>query len=183
MGFNWALISAIYLLCILATSAISLIVTVLVLRIYHHNPGVPVPDWLVVTVETLAVVSCQFAKRDKFKTAVCPETNFLPDQMTSNWGENDKNDTNDNDLERVDGNEELSRIVNIILKGLTSQAEILKNILTELKKGHEHINREETHEKAWVLAAAILDRFFALLSFVVVVIVNISILYIAPLHA
>ena len=156
---------------------------------YHHNPGIPVPDRLIVTVETLAVVSCQFTKRDKFRIVVRPATNedFLAEQMTSTWGDNDKNDNNDNDnkIERVhiNGNEELSRVVNVIVEGLASQTKILKNILTELKKGHENVNREETHEKTWVLAAAILDRFFAILSFVVVVVVNISILYIAPLRA
>ena len=156
---------------------------------YHRNPVVPVPDWLIVAVETLAVVSCQFAKRDKFKMAVRPGTNedFMAEQMTSTWDDNDKNDNNDNDNKiesvHINGNEELSRVVNVIVRGLSSQTEILKSILMELKKGRENFNREETHEKTWVLAAAILDRFFAILSFVVVVVVNISILYIAPLRA
>ena len=66
---------------------------------YHQNPGFPVPDWLIVTVETLAVVSCQFGKRDKFKMVVRHGTNedFLAEQMTSTWGDNDKNGNNDND--------------------------------------------------------------------------------------
>ena len=156
---------------------------------YHHNPALPVPDWLIVAVETLAVVSCQFTKRAKFKTAVHPENNadFPAEQMTSNWDENDKNDNNDNDhkIEPVHttGNAEESGVVNAIVEGLASQTQILKNILKELKKGSQNSHMEETHEKAWVLAAAILDRFFALLSFVVVVVVNVSILYIAPLRA
>ena len=64
-----------------------------------------------------------------------------------------------------------------MIKCMNSQTEILNNILAEMKKVD---GKEETSEKVWALAATIVDRFFALLFFIVVLLVNL-VLYVFQL--
>ena len=51
--------TGVYLICILATSMLSLMVTIVGLRLHHHQPNDPVPHWLKSLLRMMAAVTCQ----------------------------------------------------------------------------------------------------------------------------
>ena len=56
----------IYLICTLATSMLSLMVSILTLRLFHHDGREPIPNWLRTTIRFMATVTCQGREKKLF---------------------------------------------------------------------------------------------------------------------
>ena len=173
-------VSGIYLICILAVSMLSLLITVFVLQMYHHQPEVPPPDWLAVVVKAVANLSCQFGKLNQFRVTVKPRPVMYEDQERSAKNHQDKRGSpikeKDSLLEEIKEQQN-----DALVQAIVSQTIILNNILPELKTKSQ--NDKENYEEAWALAAAIIDRFCAIFLATIVAVVNFVMLYVIPLFA
>ena len=68
-----------------------------------------------------------------------------------------------------------------LVQAIVSQTKILSNILSELRTKRQM--DKENYEEAWVLAAAIIDRFCSIFLATIVAVVNFVMLYVIPLFA
>ena len=159
---------------------LSLLITVFVLQMYHHQPEVLPPAWLIVVVKAVATLSCQFGKLNKFRIAVKPRPEMHKDQERSD------NNHQENRISPIKAKDSLPEETkesqsDALVHAIVSQTKILNNILSELKtKGQKD---RENYQEAWVLAASIVDRFCAIFLATIVAVVNFVMLYVIPLFA
>ena len=159
---------------------LSLLITVFVLQMFHHPPEVPPPDWLITVVKAVANLSCQFGKLNQFRVAVKPRPVMYEDQERSAKNHQEKRvlpiKQKDSLLEEVKEPQS-----DALVHAIVSQTKILSNILSELNAKRQ--KDLENYEEAWVLAAAIIDRFCAIFLATIVAVVNFVMLYVIPLFA
>ena len=147
---------------------------------YHHPPEVPPPDWLIVVVKAVANLSCQFGKLNQFRVAVKPRPVMYEDHERSAKNQQGKRVSPIKEKDSV--LEEIKEPQNdALVQAKVSQTKILSNILSELRTKRQM--DKENYEEAWVLAAAIIDRFCSIFLATIVAVVNLVMLYVIPLFA
>ena len=109
---------------------LSLLITVFVLQMYHHQPEVLPPDWLIVVVKAVATLSCQFGKLNKFRIAVKPRPVLCEEKSDKNHQENRVSPIKGKDSLPEETKEPQS---DALVRAIVSQTKILNNILSELK--------------------------------------------------
>ena len=154
--------TGVYLICILATSMLSLMVTIVGLRLHHHSPSDPVPHWLKVTVRMMAAVTCQSTSLASLN---CKLAKMDSQEHQGNEEKQNKNNRSQNKKMVSD----VMKNGNLDQKAEDHQPEVDTNT--------------ETGSGPWELAAVIFDRFFALLFLCVIIAFNIVLIGIMPLFA
>ena len=177
--------SGVYLICVLATSMITLALTVVVLRLHHGNPNERVPAWIQNLVVCMATVTFQRSNLRHFKTAIASDKNDVKYSVITNKGSANgvvaPARTNDIEKEtnKIDfGKEPISVMVAILdemKKYRTETVTLLQSMLLEMRKG-----KDETTSVAWATAAIVFDRFCAVIFLFVILIINIVMLVVMP---
>ena len=171
----------------LATSCMSLVITVCVLQMYHTDPQTVVPHWIRVMVECMGAATLQKKSLQKFRLAMPsvgkPEKNgpigngyqyAVNETSIFNVGvkelvENEKSKNNVNEFD------------NSVVSILKEQNKILKDILASNKQ--KSSNAEDVVSDnliAWRVASEIIDNFFVVLFFIIIIVVNILMLVVMP---
>ena len=150
----------VYLICILATSMLSLIVTILNLRLFHHDASEPVPDWLKGIIRFMATITCQTQELRNFHYGVSSQAK--PEVDIKKTAE-----VNDKPVQSVQN-------------GLAAKPEVSNGNCCDVVAAERiHLPRRSP----WESSARIFDRFFAVLFLLVVLVVNIVMIGIIPLYA
>ena len=134
----------IYLICILATSMLSLMVTILTLRLFHHDVREPVPTWLQTIIRFMPTVTCQGREKRLFNKSVSRRvTSEVKPEMVPEVSPEVKE-------KPVLHEEKFAELKRGIVNG-------------DIIKGEEAKLLESS---PWETSARIFDRFFAVLFFV-----------------
>ena len=143
----------------------SLVATVWVLQMYHADPQVPIPDWIIMLVKCMGATTCQKTKVQKFRMALESGNN-----MTS---KNKPVIPQNGHIDHVDGINRTS--FESTDTKVNENNLILSEILQELRKLNSSNTGSEfkVNIMAWRIASDIVDYFFAILFLVIIIIINI----------
>ena len=200
-------ISGIYLTLIMAMTAMSILICVMVLNLHHRDPNAPLPKWLrQMTFDVMAplvFMTSQTKDRDTALYQLCELKKEFPGLASASAsitpGSANGNGNNDSgvemtadtqscieDLERTQRAQRRLSIRQRLSEQSTEESccrvwtEVLKHVRVITAKLHE--NEEQDILKAeWKIAAKILDRFFLGLFVLLVIVSSIVMLYIFPL--
>ena len=143
----------------MATSMLSLMVTILTLRLFHHDVRDPFPDWLRTTIRFMATITCQGREKKLLDRNVSRRTvQEVKPEVVPEVAPKVK--------EKVDGKK-----------------------FAETKHGVANGNigkdqdRKLSGSSPWETSARIFDRFFAILFLLVILVVNVIMIGIIPLFA
>ncbi len=137
--------SAIYLLLVMAMSMMSLLGTVAVLALHHHNPADPIPPWL-------AKLLRLYPKKIQSSTTALQQNNRALTQVVP------FSLPMDNTKEKVD-----------IASVPTS---LWEQMLEEMKKMNSSGKTENVHHNMWQKAASKLDRYMLYIFGAILVLTN-----------
>ena len=176
------IIAGVYLICVLGTSMLTLVFTVIVLRLHHGNPIERVPPWIHSLVVCMATVTWQRTNLRLFKTTTASQTNYdvTENKGVSNGSVNpvkpDELEKEKNDLDLgTESSAMLSAMLDEMRRYRTETGTVLRSMLQEMRRG-----RNETAGVAWTTAAVIVDRFCAVIFLFVIIIINVIMLVIMP---
>ncbi len=145
----------------MAITAYTVITTICVLYIFHHNADIPVPGWLqVIMFNCLGRVFCIGGKTHRHgKTRSYSKSNICP-KLSFNKGIN---------ITDIENNS--SKTFESIVTFPPEIMELTKKMLQKREEDERH----EKNKEDWQKVAIILDRFFLLLSVFGIAILSITI--------
>ena len=172
---------------IMVMTAISIVISVIVLDLHHHEPTTPVPRWL-------RKFAYGFAAK-----ILCMKTNYTPEKShslysvthASSWKRNEHGETleengireDDRLMHGVNGPmrnlyEDFEFLVSSRKKSLVFE-EILQHLRDITGKIKSNVKRENIREE-WQTVAKIIDRFLLLIFLIAIVSLTVSILLLYP---
>ena len=165
------------MILVLGTSMLTLLLTVFVLRLYHGKTNGRVPTWLHSLVKCMATATCQRASFRKLERAIAGDWKSLKyDVITNRDADNRKgimtkkeeieNHKNKLGFEN-DTNSVMHSMLNEMKKNRVETVSLLQSMLMEMRK-----DGGET-SVAWATVATIVDRFFAVVFLLVIIVLNI----------
>ncbi len=172
------------MICVLATSCMSLVITVCVLQMYHADPKTPVPNWITVMVQCMGTATFQKKNLQKFRLAL-PTKERKPEKngpvMNVYQNATHENSMLSVGLKESEENEKANEFDNSMASILKEQNRILREILAANKeKGNNLEGIASDNQIAWRLASEIVDNFFVVLFFIIIIVVNILMLVVMP---
>ena len=172
------------MILVLGTSMLTLLVTVFVLRLYHGKANERVPTWLHSLVKYMATVTCQQTSLIKLERAIASDRKSLRyDVITNRDADNrkgiiTKKEEIENHKNKLgfedDANPVMRSMLNEMKKNRVETVSLLQSMLMEMRK-----DGGET-SVAWTTVATIVDKFFAVVFLLVIIVVNIVTLFAIP---
>lgn len=167
---------------VMVMTALSIVISVVILELHHHEPNRPVPNWL------RRIVFGVLSKLMFIETPYKNESTsiFFPKRVKNVARKGLKID-----IEEIRMFEDVKRQQNCsfidesleIAKQLRGKQHVFEEILQHLKeittKMKKNIKREKLNEE-WKMLAKIIDRFLLLIFLLAIIGLTLSILYIYP---
>jgi hypothetical protein len=179
-------IAGIYLTLIMAMTAMSILICVVVLNLHHRDPSAPVPPWLhSVTYHFMAYAVCMRSQlRSTARSSVFQLCEFSRDYARATSGNSVQHGHHDDYSTSCAADDNgLCDHVSYLMKATGKK----KVVLEEILKNVRHItykmkeNEEQDAIKAeWKLVAKVLDRFFLLFFVLLVLIASVVLLVVYP---
>ena len=177
-------ISGIYLTFIMAMTAASIVIFVVVLNLHHRDPNAPVPMWLKwLAYDVMAPLVCMTSHRVRPGPGVYQMCEFTRDFARSVPHHEENNHTDESTLSSRLDDESICEQVSYLMKNPVKRKALLEEIIKHLRQITAKIKETDDQDllKAeWKAVAKILDRFFLIIFVCVVVISSIVILFIYP---
>ncbi len=169
------------MICVLATSCMSLVITVCVLQMYHADPQTALPNWIRAMVECMAKTTLQKTRLQKLKMAMM-SANYKPDKPGTNGpvvSVYQNGDIRENGY-IYGGAAETNKYEESGRGEFDAMISILKEILCALNKsgGAEAVTSD--NKIVWRTASEIIDNFFVVLFFITIIVINILMLVVMP---
>ena len=161
----------------MAISSAVVLMSVIVLNLYHRSPDYPPPYWLKKIIFGYVARTVRHREGDKWKR----ENNVHPDNHNMHKSGNDKiengiNVENDNNLKIEDMDEKPSSPYN---EGCSSCQGLFKHVEYFLRKDKVNERREQIADE-WKNLAAVVDAFGFWFFFVLVILGSMVIIFIFP---
>ena len=190
------LISGIYLTLIMAMTATSILICVLVLNLHYRDPSAPVPNWLRnLAYNVMAPLVCTKNRAKKKGQTVYQLCEFTRDYAIGTALNNDSHnefhttnlDSSTTPLHHTSSLEDngINDQVMYLLRSGRKKV-MLEEVVQHLRKitfKTKEKDEQETLKAEWKNVAKILDRFFLMVFVFLVVISSVVLLYFYPMSA
>ena len=194
--------SAIYLLCILGSSMLSLLVTVTVLQCYHRESDRPVPEYIRTLIVIMATITCQNRKCKVFSRIVQEGGRYKNSNKTKNMDNIFVYSHNPTDIKTsIDKHtvqikniedhkkESTERLIEAVISLAGKMGEMVdemqkmqKNRKEEegVKKYEAKKNKADQQDNPWRIISHIVDQFFLRFFIGLMVSINLVLFVIMP---
>lgn len=167
---------------VMVMTALSIVISVVILDLHHHEPNRPVPDWLRRIVfgilSRLMFIDTPYKNEPTSSFFRQKKKNLVKKRMKSSIeGDHESEDINrpkNNSL-----NDDCLEISLLMKKKFYLFEEILLHLREITAKMRKNIKREQLNEE-WKMVAKIIDRFLLLIFLLAIIGLTLSILYIYP---
>ena len=182
-------VPGIYLTLIMAMTATSILICVIVLNLHHRDPNAPVPTWLrKLTYNIMAPIVCMRSHTTNCKgQAVYQLCEIARDYAVNLGGLSEPHSADsDSNLQYLPAEENNIGDQHYYMLGRTlgKKRMILEEILKHLRQITAKLKEREEQEALraeWKVVAKILDRFFLMIFVCIVIISSTTLLFVYPL--
>ena len=180
-----SLFTGIYLTLIMAMTATSILICVVVLNLHHRDPNAPVPRWLRhLTYNIMAPMVCMRSHINHRGSTVYQLCEFAKDYAMS-VHENHADTDQQAPQTSLEDNGICDQMC-YLMKGSAKKKVLLEEVVKHLRQITCKIKEQDEQDSLkaeWKIVAKILDRFFLILFVLLVIVSSVVLLFIYPLSA
>ena len=183
------------------TASMSLVISTILLRCYHKKADEPFQDWKKKMVLFMAKATCQSQNYQIFKNKFvkeniqgvfsdlkpkckCVNNKVSPDLSIGKDDGNEYYQTNLSTMRTVKSCKSYEKILLRTLVSLTEAINGMTNEVHEISHAIHEMRNSKRDEvdcgNPWVIAATIMDRFFMIVLFIIIVLINLVLFGIVP---